>query len=308
MRDYLVNVLKGIGIGTANVIPGVSGATIALITGVFEPLVSAIKSFDVTALRLLVTRRFRILSQHLNLALLAPLGVGLFAAILSLARLLEYLFGHYPVYVWAYFFGLILASIYFVGKTVSPWTAIRVGLLVAGVAVAVALTFLSPAVENRSPAYVFLCGIVAICSMILPGISGSFILILMGNYELIVFEAVSRGNVSLLAPFLAGCAVGLVAFSHVLSWVLRVARHQTLATLTGFIAGSLVTIWPWKKAIYRVTERGEAVLKEGQPVIFKYRPILPETLDAEVGIALLIMVVGILSVWLTESLAARSKD
>jgi putative membrane protein len=175
-------------------------------------------------------------------------------------------------------------------------------------AVAVALTFLSPAVENRNPAYVFLCGIVSICSMILPGISGSFILILMGNYELIVFEAVSRGHISLLAPFLAGCAVGLVAFSHGLSWVLRVARPQTLATLTGFIAGSLVTIWPWKKAIYRVTEAGEAVLKEGQPVIFKYRPVLPDALDGQVGLALLIVVMGILSVWLTESLAARSKD
>ena len=308
MRDYLVNVLKGMGIGTANVIPGVSGATIALVTGVFERLVNAIKSFDVTALRLLGARRFRALSQHVDLPLLAPLAIGLFAAIISLARLLEYLFGHYPVYVWAYFFGLILASIYFVGKTVRPWTVARAALLLAGLAVAVALTFLNPGVENPNPVYVFLCGVVAICSMILPGISGSFILILMGNYELIVFQAISRANFSLLAPFLAGCAVGLAAFSHVLSWVLRIARHQTLAILTGFIAGSLVTIWPWKEAIYRVTETGEAVLKDGQPVIFKYRPVLPEALDAEVGIALLIAAVGILSIWITESIAARSKD
>jgi putative membrane protein len=183
-----------------------------------------------------------------------------------------------------------------------------VSLLLAGMGVAVGLTFLNPAVENRNPAYVFLCGVVAICSMILPGISGSFILILLGNYELIVFEAISRGHFSLLVPFAAGCAIGLAAFSHLLSWVLRVAKHQTLAVLTGFIAGSLVTIWPWKKAIFRVTEAGEAVLKEGQPVIFKYRPVLPETLDAEVGIALLIVVAGILSIWITESIAARSKD
>ena len=308
MRDYLVNVLKGMAIGTANVIPGVSGATIAIITGVFEPLINAIKSFDVTALRLLGAGRLRALAQHVNLPLLLPLAVGLFAAIISLARLLEYLFGHYPVYVWAYFFGLILASIYFVGQMVRPWTVARVGPLLAGVAVAVALTFLNPAVENHNPAYVFLCGVVAICSMILPGISGSFVLILMGNYELIVFEGISQARLSLLTPFLAGCAIGLVAFSHVLSWVLRVARHQTLAILTGFIAGSLVTIWPWKKALYRVTETGEAVLKEGQPVIFKYRPVLPEALDAEVAIALLIMVAGILSIWITESIAARSKD
>jgi putative membrane protein len=308
VRDYLVNALKGMGIGTANVIPGVSGATIAIVTGVFEPLVNAIRSFDLIAMHLLGTGRFKALSQRVNLPLLVPLAIGLFAAIISFARLLEYLFGHYPVYIWAYFFGLILASVYFVGETVRPWTVLRVGLLLAGVAVAVAVTFLNPAVENRNPAYVFLCGVVAICGMILPGISGSFILILMGNYELIVFEAISQGRLSLLGPFLVGCAIGLAAFTHVLSWVLRVARHQTLAVLTGFIVGSLVTIWPWKTAIYRLTEAGEAVLKEGQPVVLRYRPVLPETLNAEVIIALLIMVAGIVSISITESVASRPKD
>jgi putative membrane protein len=308
VNNYFVNILRGIGIGTANVIPGVSGATIAIITGVFEPLVNAIKSFDVTALRLLGARRLREFSQHVNLPLLVPLAIGLFAAIVSLARLLEYLFDRCPVYVWAYFFGLILASIYFVGRTVRPWTGVRLILFAAGVAVAALLTFLNPAVENPNPAYVFLCGVLAICSMILPGISGSFILILMGNYELIVFEGISQARLSLLVPFLAGCAIGLVAFSHVLSWVLRVAKQQTLAILTGFIAGSLVTIWPWKETVYRLTETGEAVMKDGEPVIFKYQPVLPEALNAEVGIALVVMVVGILSIWITESVAARAKD
>lgn len=307
MKDHLVNVLRGAGIGMANVIPGVSGATVAIITGVFEPLVNAVKSFDLTAVKLLSKRRFGAFSQHVDLPLLIPLGIGLFGTIISLARLLKYLFGHYPVYIWAYFFGLILASIYFVGKTVRPWTGARVALMAAGAAIAVTLTFLNPAVENSNLAYVFLCGVVAISSMILPGISGSFVLILMGNYELIL-EAASEVRLSLLAPFLAGCAVGLVAFSHVLSWVLRVAKHQTLALLTGFIAGSLVTIWPWKEAIYRVTETGEAVLKDGQPIIFKYRPILPESLDAEVGIALAIVILGVLTIWITESIANRSKD
>ena len=308
MRDYLVDILRGAGIGTANVIPGVSGATIAVITGVFEPLVNAIKSFDLTAVRLLCSGQFRAFSRHVNLPLLVPLAIGLFVAIVSLARLLDYLFGHYPVYIWAYFFGLILASVYFVGKTVRPWTKVRMALVAAGVVVAVALTFLNPAVENPNPLYVFLCGVVAICSMILPGISGSFVLMLMGNYKLVVLEAISQARLSVLAPFLAGCAIGLVAFSHVLSWVLRIARHQTLAVLTGFVAGSLVTIWPWKKAIYRVTETGEAVLKEGQPVIFKYSPVWPESLDAEVGIALIMMVAGVLTIWITESIAARTKD
>lgn len=305
-KNHLVNILKGMGIGMANVIPGVSGATIAIVTGVFEDLIYSIKSFDITAIKLLCSGRIKDFSQHVNLPFLLPLMIGILGAVVSLAKLLEFLFGHYPVYIWAYFFGLILASIYYVGKTVEKWTWINIALCLAGAGFAVALTFLNPAVENRNLIYVFICGVVAICSMILPGISGSFILILMGNYELIMFEGVTQMKLGLLIPFMAGCGIGLVAFSHVLSWVLKKVKNQTIATLTGFICGSLVTIWPWKETIYRLGENGMPLLKDGESVIFKYQPMLPESLNVTVILAILIMAAGIASIWLTETLAARS--
>ncbi len=306
-KNHMINVLKGMGIGMANVIPGVSGATIAIITGVFEDLINSIKSFDLTAIKLLCSGRIKDFSQHVNLAFLLPLMIGVVGAVVSLAKLLEYLFSHYPVYIWAYFFGLILASIYYVGKTVDKWTLLNMGLCVAGAGFAIALTFLNPAVENRNLVYVFICGVVAICSMILPGISGSFILILMGNYELIMFEGITQMNIRLLAPFMAGCGIGLVAFSHVLSWVLKQAKNETIATLTGFICGSLVTIWPWKEIIYRMGEDGNPLLKGGEPIIFKYQPMLPESFDGTVTLAIVIMAAGIASIWLTETMAARSR-
>jgi len=305
LKSYAVVSLIGVGIGTANVIPGVSGATIAIITGVFERLINAVKSFDLTSLKHLCHGRVREFSLRVDLPFLGPLLFGVALAIVSLAKLLAYLFSSYPVYTWAYFFGLILASIYFVGKTVNKWTLFNVALCISGAAFAVVLTYLNPSVENRSITYIFACGVVAICSMILPGISGSFILILMGNYELIVLEAINQRELSILMPFLAGCGIGLVGFSHLLSWIMKRYRPETLATLTGFICGSLVTIWPWKKAIYRLDELGEPLMKHGEAVIFKYQPIWPGSLGTEVIIAIAVGAIGIVSIWIIETLAKK---
>jgi putative membrane protein len=307
LKTKTITLLKGMGIGTANVIPGVSGATIAIITGVFERLIHAIKSCDVTAVRHLFSGRFKAFSQHIDLGFLAPLMLGVVIAILSLARLLEFLFSDYPVYIWSYFFGLILGSVYFVGKSVEKWTLLNSLLCVGGIAFAVALTYANPAVENRHMLYVFLCGIIAICSMILPGISGSFVLILMGNYELIVFEGISGFRLGLLLPFLLGCGLGLIGFSHILSWILDRFKHQTIATLTGFITGSLLIIWPWKKTIFKLSDLGEPLLKDGEPVVFKYLPILPDGFSSEVILALVIVAVGIASIWVMEYMAGSSK-
>jgi putative membrane protein len=144
--------------------------------------------------------------------------------------------------------------------------------------------------------------------MILPGISGSFILILMGNYELIVLEAINQFKLPILVPFMAGCAIGLIIFSHILSWILKKSKHQTIATLTGFICGSLVTIWPWKNTIYKMNNVGEPLMKDGKQVIFKYQLAWPEALNSEVLIAILIMIIGIVSIWITETIAAKSKE
>ncbi|MCF7972313.1 MAG: DUF368 domain-containing protein [Phycisphaerae bacterium] len=303
LKAKTITLVKGMGIGTANVIPGVSGATIAIITGVFERLIHAIKSCDITALKYLFSGRFKDLAKHIDLGFLAPLMLGVVIAILSLARLLEFLFSDYPVYIWSYFFGLILASVYFVGKSVEKWTLLNSLLCLGGIAFAVTLTYANPAVENRHTLYVFLCGVIAICSMILPGISGSFVLILMGNYELIVFEGISGFKLGLLLPFLLGCGIGLVGFSHILSWIMDRYKHQTIATLTGFITGSLLIIWPWKETVFKLNDLGEPLLKDGDPVVFKYLPILPDGFSSEVIIALIIMVIGVASIWIMEYLA-----
>ncbi len=234
MKYYLILFLKGIGMGIANVIPGVSGGTIALIVGIFEKLIYSIKSFDIVAVKLLFSGKLKEFIEHTNLYFLISVFAGVAVAILALARILDPLFDDYPVYVWAFFFGLILASVYFVGKTVSRWTVAVIVSFIVGTAFAVIISMISDeAGENDATWYVFICGIVAICCMILPGISGSYVLLLMGNYELIVIDAVNDLDMAILLPMLLGAGFGLLAFSHLLSWVLKKYRDQTISLLTG---------------------------------------------------------------------------
>ncbi len=221
MIKYVSLILKGIALGTANVIPGVSGGTIALITGIFERLINAIKSFDFIALKFLFQGKIKAFIQHTDLYFLIAVFAGVGIAIISLAKLFEYLFANYPVYIWSYFFGLILASVYFVGNYVKKWNLSAITATVIGAAIALSISFVSPATENQSVGYLILCGVAGICSMILPGLSGSFILILMGNYELVVIEAINNFRLDILIPVLIGAVIGLIAFSHILSWVLK---------------------------------------------------------------------------------------
>ena len=237
IKDYLIVVIKGMGVGAANVIPGVSGGTIALLTGIFQRLIDGIKSFNITAARLVFKGQFKAFAEHTDLYFLIAVFLGAAVSIFSLARLLRFLFDHYPVFIWSYFFGLILASVFFVGKTIGRWNIPVILFFIIGTGIASAITFLSPATQNDAFLYLVLCGAVAICSMILPGLSGSFVLILMGNYELVVIDAVSTLNLQVLLPFAIGSAAGLVAFAHFLSWLFRKFRGETLATMTGFILG-----------------------------------------------------------------------
>ena len=291
---------KGMAMGAANVIPGVSGGTIALITGVYERLINAIKSFNLTALKLLMQFRWREFARHIDLAFVFPVGLGLAAAVLSLAKLFAFLFEHYPVYIWAYFFGLVLASVYFVGKTVKKWNLATYLSFMAGTLTAVAVTILHPAVENDNPWYLFLNGVIAIVSMILPGLSGSFVLILLGNYQLIAIDGINHFNLKVLLPFAAGAIIGLVAFSHVLSWLFKRYRNRTIALLTGFILGSLSILWPWKKAVY-LLQNGQVVTKHGKPVVSYYEQILPAHFDGNFWLAILLIILGIISIaWIEK--------
>ena len=306
MPKYFYFVLKGLGMGAANVIPGVSGGTIALITGIFERLINAIKSFDITALKLFFTGRFKDFARHVDLAFLVAVFFGVVLAIISVARLFEYLFANYPIYIWSFFFGLIVASVYFVGRTISKWSLTVIIVFVAGTSLAVLLTFLKPAAENDNLLYLFICGIVGACSMILPGISGSFVLILMGNYQLIMINAVNQMNVSILAPVVLGAIFGLIAFSNFLSWVFKKFPDYTIASLTGFILGSLGIIWPWKNNVYQIDVNGAFALnRKGEKIVTGYEWFLPDSFTTEVVIALGFIVLGFLTIWIIEYLAGK---
>jgi len=306
--NYLLLVLKGIAMGAANVIPGVSGGTIALITGIFERLIHAIKSFNLQAVRLLFAFKFRRFASHVDFFFLLAVFGGIAIAIVTLARLLGYLFIHYPVYIWSFFFGLVLASVFFVGKTVSRWSTIVIIAFAVGASIAFIITFLKPASENQSLIYLIICGIVAMCSMILPGLSGSFVLILMGNYQLVMIDAVNNLDLAILIPTGIGMVVGLLAFSHLLSWVFRHFRNLTISLLTGFILGSLGILWPWQRIVYLADETGNQVIKKGEPVIFQYVRYLPESINREVILAVIFMVAGILTIWAIEKFAGKKNE
>ncbi len=301
-NKFFPTFLKGVGMGAANVIPGVSGGTIALITGIYEKLINSLKSFDVQALKFLLKGRFKDLSVHVNLNFLIAVFLGVGVSILSLAKLLEYLFDNYPVYLWAFFFGLILASVYYVGKTVEKWNWDTILTLIAGTGVAIVISLLNPTTENNGTVYLFLCGVVAISSMILPGLSGSFILILMGNYML-VLSSISDLNISVLLPFGIGCVFGLLAFSHLLAWVFKKFKDVTISILTGFILGSLMILWPWKKALYLKDNLGA----DDEMIIQGYEWLIPD-LGAETLMAVLLIFIGIASIWAIEFMGNKIRN
>jgi len=312
-KQFISLFLKGVGMGTANVIPGVSGGTIALITGIFEKLIHSIKAFNLSALKLILKGNFRDFAKHVNLDFLVAVGIGIAVSIISLAKLLDFLFINYPIFIWAFFFGLILASIFFVGRTISKWTISVILIFLVGTSLAIALTFLNPATENTSFIYLILCGIIAACSMILPGLSGSFVLILLGNYELIMIDAVNQLNLMILAPVVIGAGLGLIAFSHVLSWVFKKYKDQTISILTCFILGSLGILWPWKNSfnidgsLYSINKFGafidsnNSILNDIKP--FSYKQILPTNFDLVFFIALGFIVLGVISIYLIEKIA-----
>ena len=306
MREYIANFLKGFAMGVANVIPGVSGGTIALLTGIFERLINALKSFDVEAVRLLLKFKFREFAQHVDFGFLLSVFLGVGVSIISVAKLLEFLFQSYPVYVWSFFFGLILVSVWFVGKSIGKIDVPAAVSFVVGAAVAFGLSVMNPATENTAFWYLIICGAVAICSMILPGLSGSFVLILMGNYQLIMIYAVSHFDMKIIVPVAVGVVVGLLAFSHFLSWLLSRYARQTMAVLTGFIFGSLGTIWPWKNPVYLMQD-GAEVLKNGKPIIQSYQMYFPQEFSAEVAIAIVLMAAGMAALWALEKSSEKTK-
>jgi len=260
MIEYLLAALKGAAMGAANVIPGVSGGTIAFITGIYERLINGIKSFGPKALKLLLKGKFKEFAKHTDLLFLISISIGAVVSILLLATFLEKAFKDHPKPTWAFFFGLIIASIWGIGKMVKKWGVVTVVALLIGLAGAVGLLFFPQGSGNDGFTFLIVCGAVAISSMIIPGVSGSFVLLIMGNYAL-VLGAIGDRDLGILFPFGIGCVLGLMTLSHILSWIFKHHHDAAVALITGFIIGSLVLIWPWKDPVYQKDEAGLLIVK-----------------------------------------------
>ncbi|TXB66982.1 DUF368 domain-containing protein [Vicingus serpentipes] len=301
LKDYLLISAKGIAMGAADVVPGVSGGTIAFITGIYEELLSTISSVNIESLKVLKNDGIKGFWNHINGSFLVALLLGIGISIASLAKLITYLLKHHDILLWSFFFGLILSSIYLVGKTIKKWDTIKFLALLIGSAIAYYITILPPMENPDALWFVFLSGAIAICAMILPGISGSFILLLLGSYEL-VLSAIKDLKISTIAVFGIGCVVGLLSFSKLLSWMFKKYHDLTIALLTGFLVGSLNKIWPWKLTTsFRINSHGEEVP-------FLQENILPFNYDGnpQLLMAILMACVGLAIIILMEKVASKN--
>lgn len=267
LKKYLLVGLKGIGMGAADVIPGVSGGTIAFMTGIYEELVGSINSINGTAVKLLFKGKFRDFWKHINGNFLVSVVAGILISIMSLAKLMTYLLNYEPIPTWAFFFGLIVASSVFMLRDIKGWKGKDFVMLVLGIILGVVVCTLSPTQTPDALWFIFLSGAIAICAMILPGISGSFILLILGKYEFMLstLTKILSGEGVLLDfavvfVFILGALVGILAFSKFLHWLLARYHRSTLLVLVGFIIGSLVKVWPWSDM---ETVREAQLLREG---------------------------------------------
>ena len=288
--DYIMVAVKGACMGAADVIPGVSGGTIAFITGIYDDLLGSINAIDAKAVKLFFTGKFKEFWKHINGSFLVSLFCGILISVLTLAGLMQYLLEHHPIQTWAFFFGLIVASSIFILRGIEGWNLKAVLFLIFGVFLGVTICTLSPTTTPDALWFIFLSGAIAICAMILPGISGSFILLILGKYQYIMgaISGLTSGqaigeSIVVLGVFAVGAVCGILAFSRFLHWLLGRFHKETLITLAGFIIGSLVKVWPWndKEAIVRAQFPDAASVAEASLQI-----------DMQVGSAILFAVIG----------------
>jgi putative membrane protein len=303
IKDYLVIGLKGMAMGAADVVPGVSGGTIAFISGIYEELLGSISNVNLSLFKTLKQDGFKAAWAQLNGNFLASLFLGIFVSIVSLAKAIKYLLENEPVLLWSFFFGLVLASIIYIAKQITKWNAVSFIVLILGAFLAYYITTLNPLVsENSSPIFIFIAGAIAICAMILPGISGSFILVLLGAYKP-VLNALNNKDFKTILIFMAGAVIGLLTFSRVLKWLFKHYKNVTLAALTGFIIGSLNKIWPWKETLTWRTN------SHGVEVPFNQQSVSPFSFDgdAQLAMAIVLAVVGFAIILGMERLAVQKK-
>lgn len=294
--------LKGMAMGAADVVPGVSGGTIAFITGIYEELIESLRSFSTGALKQLIKGDIREFWKKINGTFLVILFSGILLSVFSIARLMEYLLMHYTIMVWSFFCGLVVVSGFVVLKRIDKWNIRVVISLITGIITMVAITMVTPAETTEAFWFIFLSGAIAICAMILPGISGAFILLILGKYQFIL-QAISSFDIKVLMVFGVGVVTGLLSFANILSWLLRRYYDISVALLSGFIIGSLNKLWPWKETVSTIlNSHGESI-----PVV--ERNILPDSYlqltgnDPLLLSALLLFLAGGLLVFTIDRLA-----
>lgn len=315
--QYLLITAKGLAMGAADVVPGVSGGTIAFISGIYEELITTIHNLDLGFFKIWKKEGFSKAWKHYNLSFLLALFSGVLISILSLAKLITWLLEFYPIAVWSFFFGLVIASILYVGKQISKWRLVVVLALIIATVLSYLVTIAEPIGSPDSIWFLFLAGFIAIIAMILPGISGAFILLLMGAYTTVIgiitqlTEGISTLDTNLILNSLGkilifglGAIVGLKLFSKVLNWLFKHHKNLILAVLTGFMIGALNKIWPWKEVLqYRLNHAGEEVP-------FLERSILPQNFDGnpQIILAVAFAIIGFLTIFLLERVAVKKQN
>jgi putative membrane protein len=320
--DKLFLVIKGLGMGAANKVPGVSGGVVAFVAGFYEEFIYSLQKVNGKAFKLLINGRFSSFFRYINGRFLSLLFFGMIVSYFSVSKILDYLIVHYELFVWSVFFGMIIGSIYYINKDFKDWKSKTIIALIIGISTGLGISFLDPATQNDNLWFVFFCGIISVSGMTLPGFSGSFILILLGNYVLLLVDSVNAlydtiadvftwnfdfisnleriRMLKVLAVFTLGSVTGLVTFSHILNYVLKHYKNITLSVLMGFIIGSLGVVWPWKKTIYKLSASGDILRdRTGEKIIENYQRFLPE-LNSETLIAIGFVLLGILIVLALE--------
>ncbi|MFT7050256.1 MAG: putative membrane protein [Psychroserpens sp.] len=328
LKDRIFLVIKGLSMGAANKVPGVSGGVVAFVAGFYEEFIYSLQRVNKTALKLLVNGRLKSFYRYINGRFLSLLFLGMIVSYFSVSKVLDYFLKNHELYVWSLFFGMIIGSIYYINKDFKDWNFKSIMSLGIGISLGIAISFLNPAVENDNLFFVFFCGIISVSGMTLPGFSGSFILILLGNYILLLVDSVNAlydtfselitGDFSfvqnevrlrllkVLSIFTLGSVVGLVSFSHVLSYVLKHYKSITTASIIGFIVGSLGVVWPWKKTIFKVQDNGNFILdSRGEKIILNYERLLPQN-ESQTYIAIGYIILGIIVVLALERYGQRT--
>ena len=314
-KDKILLVLKGLAMGAANKVPGVSGGVVAFVAGFYEEFIYSLQKINLKAFKLLISGRFRSFYQYINGKFLGLLILGMLISYFSVSKILDYLIVHYELYVWSAFFGMIIGSIYYISKDFDKWSRSSILFALLGICAGISISFLEPARENDNLLFVFFCGMISVSGMTLPGLSGSFILILFGNYVLLLVDSVNAlydtfaeifvldfgflhdaerlRMLKVLVVFALGSLAGLVSLSHLLGYVLKRHKKETFAVIIGFITGSLGVVWPWKEKIYKLSETGSLLKdRQGNMIIDNYDRYWPDFDFINTYLAIFYILVG----------------